>query len=59
MFKVAKEVIWIKKFIIELGVVPSIVNPIALYYDNNRVIVKPKESRIINDLNMYLGDSFD
>jgi hypothetical protein len=45
MFKVAKEVIWIKKFIIELGVVPSIVNPIALYYDNNKVIVKPKESR--------------
>lgn len=29
MFKVAKEVIWIKKFINELGVVPSIVNPIA------------------------------
>jgi hypothetical protein len=45
MFKVAKEVTWIKKFIIELGVVSNIVNPIALYYDNNRVIVKPKESR--------------
>ncbi|KAI5448728.1 hypothetical protein KIW84_015932 [Lathyrus oleraceus] len=31
----AKEAVWIKKFISELGVVPSIVDPIGLYYDNN------------------------
>ena len=31
----AKEAGWIKKFITELGVVPSIIHPILLYCDNN------------------------
>ncbi|KAI5414139.1 hypothetical protein KIW84_058327 [Lathyrus oleraceus] len=31
----AKEVVWIKKFISELGITPSIVDPIGLYCDNN------------------------
>ncbi|WJX77490.1 hypothetical protein P8452_60793 [Trifolium repens] len=31
----AKEAVWIKKFITELEVVPSIVDPISLYCDNN------------------------
>ena len=34
----AKEVVWIKKFITELGVVHSIVHPMLLYCDNNGVI---------------------
>ena len=34
-----------KKFIIELGVVPSITNPINLYCDNNGVITQAKEPR--------------
>ena len=34
----AKEAVWIKKFIRELGVVPSITNPINLYCDNNGAI---------------------
>ena len=34
----AKEVVWIRKFISELGTVPSIVYPIGLYCDNNGAI---------------------
>ena len=40
-----KEAVWIKKFISELGIVPSIVDPIGLYYDNNGVIAQAKEPR--------------
>ena len=41
----AKEAVWIRKFISELGIVPSIVDPIGLYYDNNGVIAQAKEPR--------------
>ena len=41
----AKEAVWIKKFITELGVVPSIVHPILLYCDNNGAIAQTKEPR--------------
>ena len=34
----AKEAIWIKKFMTELGMVPSIVDPVLLYGDNNGAI---------------------
>ena len=37
------EAFWFKKFIVELGVMPSDV--IALYYDNNNVIALAKELR--------------
>ena len=40
-----KEAVWIKKFITELGVVPSIVHPILLYCDNNGTIAQAKEPR--------------
>ena len=43
--KTAKEAVWIRKFITELGVVPSIVDLIPLYYDNNGAIVQAKEPR--------------
>ena len=43
--EVAKEVIWIHKFIMGLGVVPSIADPIDLYCDNNGAIVQAKEPR--------------
>ena len=43
--KVAKEAVWIRKFISELGVVPSIVDPVPLYCDNNGAIVQAKEPR--------------
>lgn len=39
-----KEAVGIKKFIIKLGIVPSIVKPILLYCDNNRAFVQVKES---------------
>ncbi|KAI5415287.1 hypothetical protein KIW84_040652 [Lathyrus oleraceus] len=34
-----------QKFISELGIVPSIVDPIGLYYDNNGAIAQAKEPR--------------
>lgn len=34
-----KKVVYVKNFVIELGMVPSIENLIKLYYDNNKVIV--------------------
>ena len=39
----AKEVVWIKKFISELGIVPSIVDHIGLYCNNNGAIAQAKE----------------
>ena len=36
--KVAKEGLWIRKFITELRVVSSIVDQVPLYYDNNGAI---------------------
>jgi len=41
----AKNAIWITKFIIKLGVVPSIVDLLVLYCDNNGVITQSKKSR--------------
>ncbi|VFQ98070.1 unnamed protein product [Cuscuta campestris] len=39
----AKEGVWLKNFITELGVVPSIKNPIPLFCDNNGAIAQAKE----------------
>ncbi|KAK4397582.1 Secreted RxLR effector protein [Sesamum angolense] len=33
-----KEAVWMKNYIQELGVVPSIAEPVIIFYDNNRVI---------------------
>lgn len=41
----AKEAVWIKKFITELDVVSSIVDPVELYCDNNGAIAQAKEPR--------------
>ncbi|VFQ73937.1 unnamed protein product [Cuscuta campestris] len=41
----AKEAVWIKKFITELGVVPSINDPILLFCDNTGAIAQAKEPR--------------
>ncbi|VFQ80948.1 unnamed protein product [Cuscuta campestris] len=41
----AKEAVWIKKFITELGVVPSINDPILLFCNNTRAIAQAKEPR--------------
>ncbi|PKI50107.1 hypothetical protein CRG98_029503 [Punica granatum] len=44
-FNTAKEAIWIKKFVTELAVVPSIADPMELYCDNNGAIAQAKEPR--------------
>ncbi|KAL8128045.1 hypothetical protein AgCh_014838 [Apium graveolens] len=41
----AKEAVWMRKFVSELGVVPSIEEPIALYCDKNAAIAQAKEPR--------------
>ena len=41
----AKEAVWIKKFITDLEVVPSITNPVDVYCDNNGAIAQAKEPR--------------
>lgn len=41
----AKEAVWIRNFFTELGVVPSIQEPIVLYYDNNAAIAQAKKPR--------------
>ncbi|KAK8608943.1 hypothetical protein V6N13_025253 [Hibiscus sabdariffa] len=43
--EVTKEAVWIKKFITELGVVPSISDAMELYCDNNGAITQAKEPR--------------
>ena len=40
-----KEAVWIKKFVSDLEVFPSITNPIELYCDNNGAIAQAKEPR--------------
>ena len=41
----AKGAVWIKKFITDLKVVPSITNPIDVYSDNSGAIAQAKEPR--------------
>jgi hypothetical protein len=41
----AKEVVWIKNFVSELGVVPSASSPMHLYCDNSGAIEQSKEPR--------------
>ena len=45
----AKEAVWIKKFIIGLGVIPSISDPVNLYCDNNGAIAQAH----VRDPNTY------
>ncbi|KAM1196330.1 hypothetical protein ACFX2J_022715 [Malus domestica] len=40
-----KEAYWMKKFITELGVVPTITSPVTLYCDNSGAIAQAKEPR--------------
>ncbi|KAK8516821.1 hypothetical protein V6N12_049533 [Hibiscus sabdariffa] len=41
----AKEAVWIKKFITEIGVITSISDVVDLYFDNNGAIAQAKEPR--------------
>jgi hypothetical protein len=44
----AKEVLWIRKFVSDLGVVPSASSPVDLYCDNSGVVALAKEPRTTN-----------
>ncbi|KAL0411619.1 UNVERIFIED_CONTAM: Retrovirus-related Pol polyprotein from transposon RE2, partial [Sesamum latifolium] len=41
----AKEAVWMKNYIQELGVVPSIAEPVVIFCDNNGAIAQAKKSR--------------
>ena len=41
----AKEAVWMRKFIQELGVIPSIESPIAIFCDNSGAIAQAVEPR--------------
>ena len=41
----AKEAVWLRKFITELGVAPSLVDPVLLYYDSSGAIAQAKEPK--------------
>lgn len=43
--KAAKEGVWMKQFMTDLGVVPSALNPITLFCDNTGAIALAKEPR--------------
>ena len=46
--KAAQEGVWMKEFMTELGVVPSALDPMAIYCDNNGAIANAKEPRSQN-----------
>lgn len=41
----AKDVVWIRKFISKLDVVPSVSSPLVLFCDNNGAIAQAKDPR--------------
>ena len=43
--KAAKEAVWLKKFLMDLQVIPSANRPITLYYDNCGAVAQSKEPR--------------
>ncbi|GKF98910.1 hypothetical protein Tco_0297693 [Tanacetum coccineum] len=45
-YDASKEAVWVRKFIYGLGVVPTIEEPISMYYDNTRAITIANESGI-------------
>ncbi|GJS46568.1 hypothetical protein Tco_0596689 [Tanacetum coccineum] len=51
-FDASKEVVWICKFIYELGVVPTIKEPINMYCDNTGAIVIAKDHGVTKDDNL-------
>ena len=44
-FEASKEGYWIKKFVTELGVVPSAEDPMELYCDNSGTVAQAREPR--------------
>ena len=42
---VAKEAVWLQKFLDELGVVPALESPVLVYYDSTGAIAQAKEPK--------------
>ena len=46
--KAAKEAVWLRKFLMKLGVISKVVDPMILYYDNSGAVaqaIEPKNHR--------------
>jgi hypothetical protein len=52
----AKEAVWIRKFVSELGTIPSVSSPVDLYCDNSGAIAQAKEPTSHKSPNTYCGD---
>ncbi|GJU53527.1 retrotransposon protein, putative, ty1-copia subclass [Tanacetum coccineum] len=50
----AMEAVWIRKFVGDLGVMPSIKEPINMYCDNSAAIIFAKDSRIMKGARHFL-----
>ena len=48
VFKAAKEIVWLKKFLLDLQVIPSADRPITLYCDNSEAVAQSKKLRYHN-----------
>ncbi|GJS22737.1 hypothetical protein Tco_0451369 [Tanacetum coccineum] len=49
----SKEAVWVRKFIVGLGVAPTIKEPIKMYCDNTGAITIANESRITKGARHY------
>ena len=43
--EVAKEAVWLRKFLMEFGVIAKVVDPMILYCDNSEAVAQAKEPR--------------
>ena len=43
--KATKKVVWLRKFLMELGVITKVIDPMILHCDNSKVITQAKEPR--------------
>ena len=53
--EVAKEAIWLRKFLMELGIIAKAIDPMILYCDNNGLLLKPKNRETIGKANTSKG----
>jgi hypothetical protein len=51
-----KEGVWIRKFLIELGVFPNASSPLNLYCDNNGAIAQERSQGTTRKANTYCGN---
>ena len=52
-FEAVKEAVWLKKFLLDLHVIPSADRPITLYCDNSGAVAQSKEPRSHKKHNTY------